>query len=295
MGSEAGESTFNSSSVLRTAPAGILGSSAFPRRVPQACSMLCRSGGRVITILVTLGALHSTPSDATAFAPDRDGRRESQRVTGHVRNAGRVIVLDNRSLSSERYRIPDNRTLDNGYSIAPNQPLTGAIHAGMAPPAVASLRIAEAGRKLLQQGDYARALIHFEKSLGLGSNPFNYYYLALIHYRLGNYQQALNFIEVAESRLHDHSTWISELSRLRNAASHAFRSSSVQQDPRPTTNATTPSVSETKAKVPAKPVAADGGVARERHYLLLLDLLLFSLTAWVFLSAVSSLSGLRPR
>jgi tetratricopeptide (TPR) repeat protein len=212
-------------------------------------------------------------------------------VLDHSAAGGRTIILDNRSLSNDW-----RRTLDSGDEITPNEPLTRAIRSGMSARAIAGLRVAEGGRKLLEEGDYSRALVRFERSLGIDSSPYTHYYLGLIHYRLGRYQQALNFIEVAESQLHDRPVWLAELLRLRGVVRHAFqsiRSAEAQHDPGATTKSAAASASE--AQQPLRTKAGPDGSGVERYYLLLFDLLLLSLTGFIFFTGVSSLSDLRSR
>lgn len=84
------------------------------------------------------------------------------------------------------------------------------------PQRAASLRLTEEGRKLLTSGDSARALDRFEKAISVDStNPYGYYYLAQAHYRLGRYQESLNFLEVAESQFGSESYWLSETLALK--------------------------------------------------------------------------------
>jgi tetratricopeptide (TPR) repeat protein len=237
--------------------------------------------------------LYFAPDEARAQREAELGRPfrhpPTERVLDNSAAAGRVIILDNRLLSNGW-----GRTLDSGNQIAPNEPLTRAIRSGMNARAIAGLRIAEGGRKLLEEGDYSRALVRFERSLGFDSNPYSYYYLALIHYRLGRYQQALNFIEVAESQLHDHSAWMAELSRLTNVVRHAFRSAQVQHNQEAMTKAAALGGSEAKPQAWMETAGAVDGVVA-RHYLVLFDLLLLSVSTLVFFAAISTRSDLRAR
>jgi tetratricopeptide (TPR) repeat protein len=246
---------------------------------------------RAIVSLSLAIMLYFAPSEARALK-DPELYRSKERVLDSSAAAGRVIILDN-SLLSNGWR----RSLDYGDQIAPNESLTHAIRSGMTARTIAGLRIAESGRKLLEEGDYARALMRFERSLALDATPYSYYYLALIHYRLGRYQQAHNFIEVAESRLHDHFAWMTELARLRNAVGRASRSSQMDHDPAAMTKTAARSASEAEPQRGMKTAAAENDGVRYRygHYLLLFDFLLLSLSAFVFLAALSSLNTLRPR
>lgn len=80
------------------------------------------------------------------------------------------------------------------------------------PRRAASLRLTEEGKKLIEAGQYAKALIRLEKTIAIDStNAYGYYYLAKTHYHLGRYQESLNFLDVAESRLVDEPYWLAEV------------------------------------------------------------------------------------
>ncbi len=71
---------------------------------------------------------------------------------------------------------------------------------GSTPRRVASVSRTEHARQLLRSGQYTLALTELEKSLSVdGSNPYAHYYIALSHYRLGNFTASLDFLEVAEA------------------------------------------------------------------------------------------------
>ena len=76
---------------------------------------------------------------------------------------------------------------------------------GSSPRRIASVRMAERGRRLLRSGNYGGALTELEKSLSTdGSNPYSHYYIAVAHHRLGNFRASLDFLEAAEPVLgHD--------------------------------------------------------------------------------------------
>jgi tetratricopeptide (TPR) repeat protein len=86
---------------------------------------------------------------------------------------------------------------------------------GGSPKRAAALRFAEKARRLLMAGVYQRALIYFEKALGLDANPYFYYYLAQAHYHLAHTEESLRFLDVAESFLGDQSDWMTEVETLR--------------------------------------------------------------------------------
>ncbi|MFQ5849424.1 MAG: tetratricopeptide repeat protein [Candidatus Binatia bacterium] len=84
------------------------------------------------------------------------------------------------------------------------------------PQRAASLRLTEEGKRLLESGQYAKALDRLEKTLGVDStNPYVYYYLAKAHYHLAHYRQSLDFLEVAESLVSDQSYWLAKVHSLK--------------------------------------------------------------------------------
>ncbi|MGH7831343.1 MAG: tetratricopeptide repeat protein, partial [Candidatus Binatia bacterium] len=91
------------------------------------------------------------------------------------------------------------------------------------PQRAASLRLTEEGRKLLESGEYNKALNRLEKTIAIDStNPYGYYYLAQTHHHLGGYQESLNFLEVAESLFGGQSYWLAEVFALRGENYHAL-------------------------------------------------------------------------
>ena len=94
--------------------------------------------------------------------------------------------------------------------------LLAKITPGISPQRAASLRLTEDGRKLLDAGDAAKALTRLEKTIVIDStNPYGYYYLAKAQYRLRQYKESLNFLDVAESRLSGEPFWLAEVHALR--------------------------------------------------------------------------------
>jgi tetratricopeptide (TPR) repeat protein len=78
------------------------------------------------------------------------------------------------------------------------------------------LRLTDEGSKLIDAGEPAKALTRLEKTMVIdSSNPYGYFYLAKAQYRLGRYQQSLNFLDVAESRLGGEPFWLAEVYALR--------------------------------------------------------------------------------
>jgi predicted Zn-dependent protease len=101
--------------------------------------------------------------------------------------------------------LPEDRSL-----LAKITPNTDARRA-------ASLRLTEDGRKLLDAGWPAKALTRLERTIVIDStNPYGYFYLAKAQHQLGRYQESLNFLDVAESRLGSSDDfWLAEVYALR--------------------------------------------------------------------------------
>ena len=84
------------------------------------------------------------------------------------------------------------------------------------PHRAASLRLTEEGKRLLESGQYDKALARLEKTLAIDStNPYVYYYLAKAHYHVGHHQESFNFLEVAESVLSGQPYWLAEVYSLK--------------------------------------------------------------------------------
>jgi tetratricopeptide (TPR) repeat protein len=94
--------------------------------------------------------------------------------------------------------------------------LLAKITPGTPPQRAASLRLTEEGRRFLDAGDASKALTRLEKTIVIDStNPYGYFYLAKAQYQLGHYQESLNFLDVAESRLAGEPFWLAEVHALR--------------------------------------------------------------------------------
>ena len=94
--------------------------------------------------------------------------------------------------------------------------LLAKITPGITPQRAASLRLTEEGKKLLDNGDPAKALSRLEKTIVIDStNPYGYFYLAKAQYQLGRYRESLNFLNIAESRLANEPFWLAEVHALR--------------------------------------------------------------------------------
>jgi tetratricopeptide (TPR) repeat protein len=137
------------------------------------------------------------------FGKDREAEKASNNVDRPSRDATPPKV----PTWTDYPRVLPNRSLLAGIS-----PSTNSRRA-------AALRFAEIGRTLIQQRDYLKALSYLEKALDLDGSPFVYFYLARVHYYLGDYPRALGFVEVAESRLYQQPEWTEELAALRSVLS----------------------------------------------------------------------------
>lgn len=94
--------------------------------------------------------------------------------------------------------------------------LIAKINPRTSPQRAASLRLTEEGRKLLDSGEYPKALARLEKTIAIDStNPYGYFYLAKAHYRLGHYKDSLNFLDVAESLMAGQPYWLAEVFALK--------------------------------------------------------------------------------
>jgi tetratricopeptide (TPR) repeat protein len=157
-----------------------------------------------------------SPLEADSRDPDVTVARPISSAEGAPPSNGFWDRLFHWKRESDEPAHPSVKRLDSGSRrIAPNRPLVLAITAGGSARRAAALRFAEKGRQLLAAGAYQRALIYFEKALGLDANPYFYYYLARAHYHLAHTQESLRFLDVAESLLSDQSDWIAEVATLR--------------------------------------------------------------------------------
>lgn len=94
--------------------------------------------------------------------------------------------------------------------------LLAKITPGTSPQRAASLRLTDEASKLLDAGEPAKALARLERTIVIDStNAYGYFYLAKAHYLLGRYQQSLDFLSVAESRLSAQPFWLAEVHALR--------------------------------------------------------------------------------
>lgn len=100
--------------------------------------------------------------------------------------------------------------------VADDSSLLAKIIPGTPPQRAASLRLTEEARKLLEGGEYAKALTRLERAIAIDStNAYGHFLLAKTQFGLGRYKESLNFLDVAESRLGSEPFWLSEVYALR--------------------------------------------------------------------------------
>ena len=191
-------------------------------------------GPIVIIAWITSGACAVTLS-STVYAFET-GKIYSARYSAHQykNEDGNVLVFNNELLDRlfAKDRAAESNNVDrpsrdatppkvpiwtDSPRVLPNRSLLAAISPNTNSRRRAALRFAEIGRTLIQQRDYLKALSYLEKALDLDGSPFVYFYLARVHYYLGDYPRALGFVEVAESRLYQQPEWTEELVALRSA------------------------------------------------------------------------------
>jgi len=193
-------------------------------------------GWIVIIAWITFGACAVTLS-SVGYAFET-GKIYSARYSAHQykNEDGNVLVFDNdlldRLFGKDRAAEKESNNVDrpardatppkipiwtDSPRVLPNRSLLAAISLNTNSRRRAALRFAEVGRTLIQQRDYLKALTYLEKALDLDGSPFVYFYLARVHYYLGDYPKALGFVEVAESRLYQQPEWTEELAALRSA------------------------------------------------------------------------------
>jgi hypothetical protein len=128
--------------------------------------------------------------------------------------------LKSKTPASNASSAPGPEVAPPQESTAPPLPddssLLAKITPGVSPQRVASLRLTDEGVKLLDAGEPAKALTRLERTIVIDStNPYGYFYLAKAQYRLARYRESLNFLDIAESRLHSEPFWLAEVQALR--------------------------------------------------------------------------------
>lgn len=117
----------------------------------------------------------------------------------------------------------------------PGDRLPGVGRAPSSPLQVAAVQRLEGARRLIEKGDFLRAVADLEKTLALDStNPHTYFYLARAHRGLGNFAESLNFLEVAESLFGDDSAslakvWVLKGDNLRDLGQRSQAQHSYQR------------------------------------------------------------------
>ena len=100
--------------------------------------------------------------------------------------------------------------------VADDSSLLAKIIPGTPPQRAVSLRLSEEARKLIDSGEYAKALSRLERAIALDStNAYGHFLLAKTQFGLKRYKDSLNFLDVAESRLGAEPFWLSEVYALR--------------------------------------------------------------------------------
>jgi predicted negative regulator of RcsB-dependent stress response len=127
-----------------------------------------------------------------------------------VKEAGKQASVSEPRSASEATSAP------TAPPLADDSSLLAKITPGVSPQRAASLRVTDEGRKLLDAGEPAKAMSRLERTIVIDStNGYGYFYLAKAQYRLGHYQESLNLIEVAQSRLSGETFWLAEVHALR--------------------------------------------------------------------------------
>jgi len=105
---------------------------------------------------------------------------------------------------------------ENSLSTQPEElSLIAKITPETPPQQAVSLRLAEQGRRFLENHEYEKGKSKLEKSISLDSrNRYGYYYLAKAHYLLTRYKLSLNFLEIIESMFAEEPNWSSRVRSL---------------------------------------------------------------------------------
>ena len=116
----------------------------------------------------------------------------------------------------ERSRLPIFKSKMPPPPTSRSTSLLAMITPHTTPRRAASLRLTDEGRKLLDLGEYQKALHHLEKTIAIDSeNPYSYYYLGLVHHHMANHQASINFLDIAESRLSQEPLWLARVFALK--------------------------------------------------------------------------------
>lgn len=158
----------------------------------------------------------SSPSGApgSRTKPVVQGRKIKEQDLGENRSVPQARVRD------QRARSPFGR---ERLSPLPDDSLIAKITPRTSPQRAVSLRFTEEGKRLLEAGEYARALGRLEKTIAIDStNGYGYYYLAQTHYHMGRYRESLNFLDVAESLFTGETYWLAKVFALKGESFRAL-------------------------------------------------------------------------
>ncbi|MCZ6623963.1 MAG: tetratricopeptide repeat protein [Deltaproteobacteria bacterium] len=166
----------------------------------------------------------SFPSPRISPPPRAPGSRTKPVVQG--RKIKEQDLKENRSVPPQA-RVRDRRALSTlGRERLPPLPgdsLIAKITPRTSPRRAVSLRFTEEGKRLLEAGEYARALGRLEKTIAVDStNGYGYYYLAQTHYHMGRYRESLNFLDVAESLFTGETYWLAKVFALKGESFRAL-------------------------------------------------------------------------
>jgi tetratricopeptide (TPR) repeat protein len=128
-------------------------------------------------------------------------------------------ATESRPLAQEGVRSPEagrKAEKEAPATLPDDNSLIAKITPRTPPQRAASLRLTDEGRRLIEGADYRKALLRLERSISIdASNPYSYYYLGQVHYRMGRYQESLNFLDVAESSFSAQPFWLAETLALK--------------------------------------------------------------------------------
>lgn len=97
------------------------------------------------------------------------------------------------------------------------KPSEGQYATASSPARSASMEMAARGKKLLEAGDYDKALGIFQEAVIIDStNGVAYYYLAKARFLLDQYEESMGILEKAESLLGSSEEWMEAISLLRS-------------------------------------------------------------------------------
>lgn len=157
----------------------------------------------------------------------------AEEILATQRGRDSVLVFDNEPVAEqENIRNQGDDTVPQrteALSIQPHDVLTAKMTRQTPGRRAAAWRLVEKGKKLLEAGEYEKALVRFERALAIDSDPYIYYYLARTHHHLAHYKESLNFLEVAESWLGEHG--LGEVVALKEENSRALRHPSYVHSP----------------------------------------------------------------